>query len=462
MGEDRSFGAKTMNVPRAIVPSIASFFLTMLFTIGSPGAGPRLRLPDLISEQTPSIRASSPQSGDPYSRLDRLYEDRRYFELRDSLSAMEGDRSPEMEFFRGALDNAFNRLDSAIVRLRRYLEGETVATPRARAKDAWMLLANAYARTGQYRKSAEIHRKILKYHSEGIDADEKTNHETQASLWSALADVPPQTVEVRGESVIPMMNHHVPIHIKDRTYEVAYDTGASLSVLYRSAAEELGLGLYGSGFKTGSATGQWIDSRVTVVPEIRLGEAVIMNAVFLVIPDDYFPVHRVYPDVERRGLIGGPILTALREIIETREGKLLIPSKPVSRSAENMCFNGFKPVVEAFYGQARLMLCLDTGSAVTFLYPPFFKRFKNGIEARSRLREITMGGVGSSRKVAVHVLDELAFRVGSRNISLSKIMVHTQETHSDSRHFDGVIGLDVLKTCARMIFNFESMSFILE
>jgi hypothetical protein len=152
----------------------------------------------------------------------------------------------------------------------------------------------------------------------------------------------------------------------------------------------------------------------------------------------------------------------LREIIETREGKLLIPSKPVSRSAENMCFNGFKPVVEAFYGQARLMLCLDTGSAVTFLYPPFFKRFKNGIEARSRLREVTMGGVGSSRKVAVHVLDELAFRVGSRDISLSKIMVHTQETHADSRHFDGVLGLDVLKTCARMIFNFESMSFILE
>jgi hypothetical protein len=41
-------------------------------------------------------------------------------------------------------------------------------------------------------------------------------------------------------------------------------------------------------------------------------------------------------------------------------------------------------------------------------------------------------------------------------------MVHTQVTHSLTDIFHGRVGLDVLKQCSRMTFNFESMSFVLE
>ncbi len=64
--------------------------------------------------------------------------------------------------------------------------------------------------------------------------------------------------------------------------------------------------------------------------------------------------------------------------------------------------------------------------------------------------------------VPVCVLDEFGFRVGGKDLSLRKIAVHTEVTHTDTRYFHGTLGLDILAQCTRMTFNFESMSFILE
>jgi hypothetical protein len=259
-----------------------------------------------------------------------------------------------------------------------------------------------------------------------------------------------------------MENRHFPVRIKDRTYYFAYDTGASLSVLYRSAASELGLALLGEGAKIQSGTGKWVDSRVAVVPEMRLGEAVIRNAAFLVLPDDFFREQQVRPGIERRGLIGAPILTALKEITETRDGRLIAPASPKPGPVENMCFFGTKPITEAAHRGARLQLFVDTGSAVTYLYPPFFRRYKEEIESRAKPVSAKVGGVGGERTVTMYFLDEFAFRAGGRDIVLNKVRVHTEVTHSITDIFDGTIGRDVLKQCSRMTLNFESMSFVLE
>jgi len=62
----------------------------------------------------------------------------------------------------------------------------------------------------------------------------------------------------------------------------------------------------------------------------------------------------------------------------------------------------------------------------------------------------------------MHVLDELAFQAGGRDISLKKVMVHTQVIHYRTDIFDETTGLDALWQCSRMTLNFESTSFILK
>jgi len=80
----------------------------------------------------------------------------------------------------------------------------------------------------------------------------------------------------------------------------------------------------------------------------------------------------------------------------------------------------------------------------------------------SPLRKSTMGSVGSSATVPIHVLDEFGFRAGGMDLSLRKVAVHTEATHTDTRYFHGTLGLDILTQCSRMTLNFGSMSFILE
>ena len=402
------------------------------------------------------------KGADPLERLARLYEDSRYFELRDAVAQMEDRSSLEMEFFRGAVDEVFNRLDSAVSRLQNFLRSAEKGPARMMTKEAWVLLADAFRRSGRYREAGEARREILDRFGPVLSEEEKANCESQVGLWSALADVPPQEVEVGEDTTIGMTNRQFPVRVRDRTFFVGYDTGSNLSVLYKSIADELGVAIYGPAIKIQSGTGKWIDGRTGVVPEMRLGTIIIRNAVFLVLPDELFPSAVARFGVDRRGLLGAPILEGFKEITETKEGELIIPASPRPRPEQNMCFSGFMPVVQVIFRGARLSFCLDTGSTATYLYPPFFRRYRGEIASRSPLRKSTMGGVGSSVTVPIHVLDEFGFRVGGKDLSLRKIAVHTEVTHTDTRYFHGTLGLDILTQGSRMTFNFESMSFILE
>jgi tetratricopeptide (TPR) repeat protein len=435
--------------------------LALCLTVGPLVASSASRGPDLRC--APAAAARDAGADQPLARLERLYKDRRYFELRDAVNSMKEAPNPEMEFYRGAVDDAFNRLDSSINRLRRYLEaGGTAGGDPPLAREAWVILGSAYMRSGQYRKAAEAQRRILERFGTALEKEERTNRQSQVILWSALADAPPQSLERLGESVIPLENRHFPVRIKDKTFYFMYDTGASLSVLYQSAAQELGLTLLAQGAKVCTATGNWLETWLAVVPELRFGRTVIRNAAFLVMPDSYFPVRKVREGVERRGLIGIPILAALKEIAETRDGRLIIPASPRPRPVENLCFYGTKPLTEAFFRGARLVFELDTGSSLTYLYPTFYHRNKEEIQSRSTPRPVRMGTLGGERTVTVYVLDVFPCRVGGRDLALRKVMVHTEFTHSNTEIFDGTVGIDVLSHASRMTINFDSMSFVLE
>jgi hypothetical protein len=395
-------------------------------------------------------------------RLARLYEDSRYFELRDALVPLRDDPTPDLEFFRGTVDQVFNRLEPAVSRLRRFLATAEKGPLRTLTKEAGVLLADAYRRLGRYREAAAALRAVLRRFGPVLDEGERANLAKQADLLAALAGVPPQSVDIPTDTVIRMTDRQFPVRAGRRTFFAGYDTGANLSVLYESLASELGVPLYGPGIKVLTGTGGWVEGRTGVLPELRLGPIVFRHVVVLVLPDRFFRSSKAHSRVDRRGLLGAPVLEALGEFTETAAGEFLVPARPRPRPDENMCFSGFMPVVEAINRGTRIRLCLDTGATTTVLYLPFYRRHRGEINARSRPREITVGGVGDSRRVTVRVLDEFDFRAGGKDLALRKVMVQTEQTHSDTRYFHGTLGNDLLSQCSRMTLNFVSMSFILE
>jgi hypothetical protein len=391
----------------------------------------------------------------------RLYEDSRYFELRDALGPLEDVPSRDLEFFRAAVDQVFNRLDAAVGRLRRYLAAGT-GRPRRLDRDAGLLLSDAYWKLGRYREAAGALREVLARCGPILDARERAAILVQEGLCAALSGVPPQSVALEKDAVIRMEKRNVPVRIGDRDLYFGYDTGAELSVLSQSLADALGLPFYGEGTEIWTVTGRSIGGRITVVPELRLGPVAVRNAVFFVLPDELFPLVKAGPGILRRGLLGAPILLGLREFAETKQGELVISAAPKRRAVENMFLSGSMPVVEAFHRRARLGLCLDTGAAATVLFPPFYRRYRGEIDSRSSLRQITLGGIGSARTVPVRILDEFAFRTGGLALALPKVMVQTQTTLPHTEYFQGTLGVDILAFCRRMTLNFESMSFVLE
>lgn len=410
---------------------------------------------------TASAPAPRPRPSGDLQRLARLYEDGRCFELRDALGPFKDVRSPELEFFRGVVDQVFNRLDDAVPRLKGFLASEA-GPVRMLDKEAGVLVADAYRKLGRYRDAAAALHDVRTRFGRVLDDGERANYLDQEDLWSALSDVPPQSVEIATDAAIRMTNRHIPVRIGNRDLFVSYDTGADLSVLCKSVADEVGIPIYGSEVKVRTVTGESIRGRIGVVPELRLGSLVVRNAVFFVLPDAVFPPFKVGPGADRRGLLGAPILVGLREFTETKDGQLIVPAEPKRLPVENMFLSGFLPVVEAIHRSARLSLCLDTGAATTVLFPPFYKRYRGEIDSRSSLREITLGGLGSSRAVPVRLLDEFAFRTGGLALALRKVAVQTRETLPLMRIFHGTLGVDILSQCQSMTLNFESMSFILE
>jgi hypothetical protein len=395
-------------------------------------------------------------------RLARLYEEGSYFDLRDALAAFGEVGPPDLEFFRGAVDQIFNRLDIAATRLRRYLAAtERDPNPRL-AKEAWILLADAHRRRGLYREAAEAFRKILGRFGPLIDGEEKAGYANQAELWASLADVPPPDVEIRDDAAIKMSGRRLPVRVGAVEFFADYDTGSNMSVLYESLATELDVPRYGPDVRIQTSTGLWIRGRAGVLPELRLGPIVIRNVLVLVLPDRFFPPASSRAGGAVRGLLGAPVLEALGEFTETAAGEFLVPARPGRRSEENMCFSGYMPVVEAVHRGKRIRLCLDTGATATVLYLPFYRRHRGEINARSRERPTTVGGVGTTRRILVRLLDEFDFRAGGKDLALKKVIVQTEGTHTDTRYFHGVLGTDLLALCSRMTLNFRSMSFVLE
>jgi len=395
-------------------------------------------------------------------RLARLYETGRYFELRDVLAGINDDPSIEMEFYRGVVDQIFNRLDSAVIRLERYLRGIEYSPVQPRGKDALFLLADAFYRMGNYREAADTCRELLDRFGSVLEEEERNNCENQRGLWTALSDIPPQKTEIGEDTTIGMTNRLFPVRVGNRTFLFEYDTGSSVSALRKSAADELGISVYGPPVKIQTGTGERIEGRIGIVPEMRIGSVFVRNAVFLVLPDDVFPSTKSLPGGIPGGLLGMPVLASFKEFSETREGDLIIPARPRPRTGQNMGFSGFRPFVEVRYRGSRQSLCLDTGATATVLYPPFFRLYRGWIKNRTSPRVTRLDAIGGSRAVSIYVLDEFSFQVGETTVALRRVAVQTEITHTGSRYFHGNLGLDILAQCARITFNFESMSFVLD
>lgn len=369
--------------------------------------------------------------------LKALYEAHRWFELRDAVA---GGSAPAL--YRGAVAAAFNQVREAESALRPLVEDGS----DSETLEAGQWLSYLYLRAGQYQKSAAL-----------VDAD--------SAMGKMIAALPDQSVSKFETSTVSsrIYQHRlfVPASIGSGQVEFFVDSDANFSFLSESEARHLGLTVRESKATAAGVTGQETGFRVAVAGELRIGNVQLRNVAFLVLADS----EEVFRNLQlsQQGAIGIPVLLALRTVRFDRQGNFEVGAR--LQNAKNagapLGFDAADPIVRTEFGGQGVPAILDTGAAVTEIWPPFARQFPDIVNSRQTSSE-TENGFGGKSQVAQVVVPDIKMWVGGLDLHLRPAHVLLAQTVPDSQWYYARLGLDALHLAQQVTIDFDSLTLTLQ
>lgn len=375
-----------------------------------------------------------------------LADRKQFFDLREQLASSRSVETEEL-YFRALVREKFNRLELANRDYERYLGlgGKKHAA-------VYRNMASNYARLGQYGKAEQTYRKLLREPK----LPDRKDLENVAGLWGAIKTVPPQRVSFKGDTDTELTrDFNVTLDSNGQKLKFIFDTGANISTVSETYARKLGLKLYDSKVMVSGITGDFRAARLGVSKELRLGNVVVNNAVFLVFPDQdlYIKVAKL----QLNGILGFPVISALRELTLTRSGRLIVPQKPTAKGLGNFALDGLTPIVLGLYGTRRFTFDFDSGANTSMLYPPFYKSLEHEVSKFEKM-EHKFAGLGSAKVVQAFAGKNLKLSIGGQQATFPRIPILTEAPNENGETVCGNLGQDMIRQFESLTLNFEKMS----
>jgi hypothetical protein len=251
----------------------------------------------------------------------------------------------------------------------------------------------------------------------------------------------------------------VPVEINGKERDAVIDTDSSFSVLSESAAARLGVRVLEKGATILTSTQPDLPMHLGVADELKFGEAVFSNVVFVVLPDSALRfAHQYKMDV----VVGLPVFVALDRIEFAKEDgweSLYYGARPgdTATTEANLMLSGLDlfALVKSEKTGARLRLAVDTAASNTMLNATALKDFPALGEGASTGWAHFEGGGGAVTDYGAVTLNELTLAVAGRSMVLKRVKILSSGEHD--RH--GMIGQDLLKKGKRWVLDFANMSF---
>lgn len=387
-----------------------------------------------------------------------LYEARDFFTLRERLAARprEAAEPQEIGFLRAASLQASNDPDGSHRVAAEVLAGGPAAPLAAQLHRLEM---DNHLRRFRYADALASARALLALGDAGADPALARDAAGALPLLAALADAPPQEVEIRGPSRLALeRNRRLPVTIGEQERRLTLDTGANVSVLMRSEAEALGLVVRPAGVQVSTSTGRSVTADVAIAPRLAIGQALLRNVAFLIFPDELL----TFADGTRiPGLVGFPVADALGELTFRRDDVVEIPRSAPRRAPSNLALDGLELLVRPRYGRDDLLCRLDTGAAHTVFYAPFYRRYRERLDKLGEPVTTTAGGVGGVRELAALRLPSFVLTVAAAGITLRDVDVLVAPL-GDPRHdvLDCNLGQDALASFRSWTLNLRDMALV--
>src|SRR5690606_16973026 len=249
-----------------------------------------------------------------------------------------------------------------------------------------------------YKNAAETINFILENYAELLGEKELDDLKNSYQIWYALQDAPQQTVKIPSTTRQKMKIDkaglkNLSVFSNKDSIDFIFDTGANISTVIASTAKKMDMKIIPAGIEVGTITGQTINADLAVCPVMKIGAIEIRNAIFLVMSDEALYIPQI--DYRIRGIIGFPIINALREIQLTKEGYFIVPESETKITASsNMALDELKPMIY----MNGMHFSFDSGASESMLYSRFYERNKKQIDEKYPPVEFAFGGAAGSKK----------------------------------------------------------------
>jgi predicted aspartyl protease len=403
------------------------------------------------------------QTQDFTSALDVMLQQKDYIELERALVASASELPPlSRAYFRGVMANRINRVQESVRLLEPLIPTLLVNSP-VRAELALCTLADDYAKRFRYKNAAKLYAQANRF-AEQQGRKSRCGAGREATRWALLSDARAQTVTTGGVFAVrgkrdALGLFQVPITSGNYAGSWIVDSGANLSVVSRSVANKLGVAP-----STGSETAQGIAGlsvsiRTAVIPEIRLGPALLRNIAVLVVEDSDLSFPKF--DYRIEGCLGLPVLAALGRVTFYHDGRInFSPAEKVpgkGTGSHNFFLDKFTPLITVDFGHRKQLFTLDTGAMGTVLSAEFYEENRRNINFRESI-SLELSGAGGSLAFPAYRIPNLAAKFGESCARIRDLEILTGVT-GRSDEFYGDIGESALSSFSSFTLDFHAMHF---
>lgn len=401
---------------------------------------------------------SSAQSKDcsAFEHFYQLIEQKNFFAVSDQFAWQKHQFADvQQQYINAFLNNAFNKLAASNNNINLLLSNNNF--PDSLRAKLWEIKADNHLKLYEYKEAKEALATLLKNYKKHLNKKEVEDTENSLTLWAALENEPKQEIKIIESVQLKLKKDkaglkNLKISSGADSIDFIFDTGANLSTVTRSTAQQLNMKIIPTDIKVGTITGEKVNAQLAVCPVLYIGTVVIRNAIFLVMADEGLAYPQI--DYQIHGIIGYPIIEAMKEIQISKDGYFVVnKEKTKIDAASNMAMNALTPLI---YINGK-HFTFDTGADKTILYSNYFNEYKNNIEQYHNLQTVSFAGAGGKKEFKGYKIN-LDLKIYDKHINLTDISVLKDKTNDqDKETVYGNIGQDLINQFHKMTINFEQM-----
>lgn len=393
--------------------------------------------------------------------LDSLLAHRHFFQL---SRALQGDKYAHLPVYRklyyqAFLHNFFHDLPNSNIVINTLLNKHKHQLNKNEIGNLLMKKIDNHVKLYQYKQAYHAAQVLLTKYRLVLSDNERADARNSAIIWKGLQHIEPQTTTITKDTRIPYRRDlagliNIPVSFADSTFDFVFDTGANLSVINESYARKARLLILNVFFKVQAITGLEVKAKLAIARELKMGDIIIRNAVFMVFPDSALSFAKGRYSI--KGIIGFPVIEQLQEI-HINKNAMTVPQTATDRNIRNFGVDELFPVIAVGFNTDTLSFTFDTGAQFTFLNPPFYSKYKSLIDTAGESFDMQIGGAGGITKTKAWRLPEVTFTVAGHPVILKDVAVKTLSHTPKERLYYGNLGQDIMNQFQEMIINFRYM-----